>query len=235
MQKMLSRGGNAAEIASFLVPGSAGIKTDSLATNRIAGSDAFDTETTAYLFRDSARTNKEPDVDEVGFLKVLEANSLATREYWEAKDRFARSPDNGFVSSIIENMDALEKTKLSPKAIADMTMTLNACYELYLCKDPKEQHRLSTIVCGLSKELSGHKSPRWEKLSNALIGFAAACAVVACVGAAALGFGAPLVIAGAVGAVVCLMASAGIEYFNQEKGLAKAVSDYQSKLMTPGC
>jgi hypothetical protein len=63
-----ARGGNAAEIASHLTPGSPGMKRQSIADDTLGTRKTFEAEETREFYRHSSESNKDNPVEDVSFL-----------------------------------------------------------------------------------------------------------------------------------------------------------------------
>ncbi|WP_229776945.1 hypothetical protein, partial [Alicyclobacillus cellulosilyticus] len=72
--------------------------------------------------------------------------------------------------------DIYQSSRLSAKEVSDLTWVLSCSNRAI--SEPKDEANIRKLA-GLSKEVSGHASPKWRKLGAALAIFACVALVVA--------------------------------------------------------
>ncbi|GGI80375.1 hypothetical protein [Legionella impletisoli] len=244
IQSMRAEGGNAAEIASHHISGSPGMKTVS------KSGDTFTDEASAQFYRKSADLNLSNPVGSVTWLR--EPSEEAKKAYhdqlaaFEARLNTLRKELKGnknnqklFTqgSMILEQVrDIYQSSRLSAKEVSDLTWVLSCSNRAI--SEPKDEANIRKLA-GLSKEVSGHASPKWRKLGAALAIFACVALVVAGVLAAIPSGGTSLLLAvaggvglkaGITGVAASGVVGLGLFHKSKSDGLAKSVEDLQTTL-----
>lgn len=259
IETMRALGGNAAEIATHLVPGSPGMKKESMANNFFGDESTFSKTASEQFYLSSAETNKKNPVGRVDFLTTP---SQAARAEYEAnlqafensliayKDSIGQDEnkqkfyDNGVL--LLNNIKAVAADDPDSKAISDLnTVLVHSKVMLQPDRDSDEFQESSRRLASMSHEVSGRSSSAWKALGIGLLAFACVALVVAGVLAAIPSGGSSLLltVAGATG--LSLGAAAGIGagivggaaltgtaslVVGSEKGLAKSISNFKAAL-----
>lgn len=251
IESVRAQGGNAAEITSHHVPGSSGMKSDSIANDVFGSTTTFSPQAQDEFYLKSAETNKKNHVGDVAFLKT--PSKAAIEEYEDYLSQFAANLEQAQDALLIEKgRKIIEQVKaiagntpenLDSRALNDLSQVLfSANNSLIDIDDPQKTQANSKRLAALANHVSGNTSPGWHALGTALLTFACASLVIVGVLAAipsggsslllsaigAAGLGASLGVG--VGIGVAGVAGAGMFYHGREKGLAKSVSQFRQTL-----
>ena len=232
IQEARIRGGNAAEIASHLVPGSTGLKTVSLANNKFGDEKkSFTPDAEREIYRKSAKTNKDPNVGPVDFLETANTKEYDAKleklvKYLSGSSVDQKAPLMMRAFEVVYTVEAIKSTSpTKAKTIDELTTVLDATHKALIgspdsTKTSKNAERLAHI----SEHTLGHASPKWKALGMALAFFA--CAVLVVGGVLAT------IPTGGIGLLLAIAAGGGaMALFNSQKGLARSVANFKSELL----
>lgn len=226
IETMRAKSGNAADITSHLLPGSSGIKEESMANNTFGSARTFSKEASEQFYLHSAHTNKKNKVnkDDVLFLKkpsnaLLKEFNQELAAFKESLSTFNKTVDSkekqafyDMALSVLKNIHALTNESpegMDAQGLMQLTTMLPHCTTLLKDQNvshsgPKESMRR---LASLSQEVSGKRSPVWKALGAGLITFACLALVVGGVLAAIPTGGTSLLVA-AIGATGLSMGAA---------------------------
>ncbi|WP_133131181.1 hypothetical protein [Legionella yabuuchiae] len=244
IQSMRAEGGNAAEIASHHISGSPGMKTVS------RSGATFNEQANAQFYRESADLNLSNPIGSVSWLKTPskkanEAYEQQLQAFESSLQALAQNLSGNsnnhklFVQGkiILKQVKLISKrAQLTSKEISDLTLVLS-CSDRAL-HAPEDEVNIRKLA-GLSKEVSGHASPKWRTLGAALAIFGCIALVVAGVLAAIPSGGTSLLLAvagtaglkaGVAGATASGVVGLGLFHRNKTQGLAKSIKDMKSTL-----
>lgn len=252
-----ARGGNAAEVASHLIPGSPGMKRESRADNSFGDKRTFSEAASRELYRKSADTNKKNKVGDVAFLN--RPNDLLLKSYHENLVELARlcnalpaqSVLKRPIQNVINRVKALggaEDEKVNARDLSDLNLVLSTSINAVRNPDKNTLAYKQDMkqMAALSNRMKHKSSSPWRILGNVLLVLASAALVAAGILAAIPSGGSSLLLSvvGAVGLTVAAaggggavaglgLAGAGCRFFSsrKEKKLAQALTDLQVELM----
>jgi hypothetical protein len=178
-----ARGGNAAEIAALLLPGSSGMKSDSKADNFL-GKRTFSRLASREWYRHSAQSNTKNKVFDVSCLKVPNAllledyqknlqdfNSLLTSPGDEKQLAAGRS-----VLDVVKAIGGEAGAGVSFEQLSDLNWVLKTSITSF--RSPNDPANLRHMA-GLSKKLTKQSLPSiWQRLGTALVALACVTMVV---------------------------------------------------------
>ncbi|KTD65132.1 hypothetical protein [Legionella shakespearei] len=259
IETMRALGGNAAEIATHLVPGSPGMKKESMANNFFGDESAFSKTASEQFYLSSAETNKKNPVGAVDFLtkpsqaaraeyeanlQAFEKSLIAYKDSIGQDENKQKFYDNGQI--LLNNVKAVAADHPDSKALSDLnTVLVHAKVMLQPDRNSPEFQESTRRLASMSHEVSGRSSSAWKALGIGLLAFACVALVVAGVLAAIPSGGSSLLltVAGATG--LSLGAAAGLGAgivggaalsgaasvaIGSEKGLAKSIFNFKSAL-----
>ncbi|STX51591.1 putative esterase with patatin domain [Legionella busanensis] len=221
-------GGNAAEITSHYVPGSPGMKSDSIANNFL-GRTTFSSEVQARFYLKSAETNKKNKVGNVDFLNRPSALAVTEYERWyeqlqntlkekrQCSIKLSKAADN-----ILKQVRSLSKGKpgeLDAQSLYDLTCVLSTAYASLIDLPNKEKTKYHARELGaLSQGISGKPSRAWQALGFGLLVFA--CTALLTVGIlAAIPSGGTSMLAAIAGTAGLITASGAVTSFGIGVGI----------------
>jgi hypothetical protein len=259
IETMRALGGNAAEIATHFVPGSPGMKKESMANNFFGDESAFSKTASEQFYLSSAETNKKNSVGMVDFLtkpaqaahaeyeaslQAFEKGLIAYKDSIGQDENKQKFYDNGII--LLNNVKAVAADNPDSKALSDLnTVLVHSKVMLQPDRKSPEFQESTRRLAGMSHEVSGRASSAWKALGIGLLAFACIALVVAGVLAAIPTGGSSLLltVAGATG--LSLGAAAGLGAgivggaalsgaasvaVGSEKGLAKSLSNFKAAL-----
>ena len=220
-----ARGGNAAEVASHLIPGSPGMKGESKADDLRGNKKTFSKAASREFYRKSADTNKKNKVGAVAFLST--PNAILLQKYTknlELLETQCNAPHHKKLQlplqKVIDCVKALgvaEGAKTDSRTLSDLNLvlstSLNAFTSLNALRNPNknssEFKQEIKQMAALANHFNTKSSSPWRILGNALLVLAGSILVAAGILAAIPSGGSSLLLT-VVGALGLTMAVASV-------------------------
>jgi len=202
-----AQGGNAAEIASHLSPGSPGMKAQSRANNFFLGRRTFSREVEKELYLDSANTNKKSKVLDVSFLS--KPSQMAINEFIANKNKYFSTLEglDKFSNMYISGKNLLEKitniTRIHPNSLDRTTIAklgsinlANLSSVLEIGEKVLQQPNIENIneLIALTENIHHKSKSLWRQTASYIIKVAACALPIAAILAAPYTLGLSLIL-----------------------------------------
>ena len=189
-----AQGGNAAEIASHLSPGSPGMKAQSRANNFFFGRRTFSREVEKELYLDSANTNKSSKILDVRFLtkpskfavaefNVNRENYIAALLKLETSSTLYKSGQK--VLKKIDEIAGVDPNLLDSKTLANLSLVLESGSKVLIKPDLENINEL----VALTEKIHHENNQLYKKIGSVVLKFTAVALSIFAVIAAPFSFG----------------------------------------------